>query len=838
MRLTITSSILILSAFTSLVSAKEPEKSVTLKSGNVSLRWNKTVKGWSLHSLKAFNSNITISANQHCILYCADKPTDNALDPLEFGGDVNFPEIQYRYVLPSWKEATSPIALNRAGEAFYYLPQHAEIVNNNTIRFSYSSSKFSVTENWRMNTDRIDVAITLIANEDGWFSIATPSLFTVSDKELEFALIPGMLHGHHIGRDFSRDYAYGWNIPSEPVIFRERSTSTLTSILTAKNGVTFAVTATPGTAAEPWGYDKRNTTDWKLGLAAMNRAKELSPTLYHPVLGQTDSFMEAGESRSFSFVYTFDNNDWWNTYDYVVNNIYNFNESLKIRRNKQSLTDRLYKIHKYVVNDSTSKWHTLNCENLEIGAQEYLGGVYKAKKDAMKNADYGAMWMLGAMTSDSLITSKRLPFARNFKIKQFNDSPGYMNGSSKGQYYLRDSKLFVEEWGPYTEPIATTYYMLMDTGNIMLFTPEDQQLKSNLRDAAECLMRWQKDDGSWDVAYNDETGEEAFKDLKDYRPTFYGLVIAARLLKDNKFLDAAKKGADWLIENAVKTHRWLGVCGDTRFAADFATAQAAQALLELYELSGDKKYLDAAVSTAKFYATSVYTNPIPSNREIKINGKPAYQWEITTSGLSYEHGGIIGSCNLHGPILLASHSGMFVRMYKLTGEKIFLDMARTAAIGRDAFVDDKTGVASYYWAAMNRGAGPYPHHAWWQMGWIMDYLVAELELRSNGSISFPAGFITPKVGPHRTYGFKDGKINEDKVSLVMKPGSFESNNPNVEVLFAQNNKYLYLMLLNDLGEKQSVKITLDSNKLGAIYNDSISKVIKPYGLELIKIPLK
>lgn len=829
---------MILSALTSIGYARYTDSGLTLKSDNISLKWDKTDTGWRLHSVKAFDNNIKASDHQHCILYSADKPADDALDPIEFGGEADFPGNQYRYVIPSWKEATSSVALNRAGEAMYYLPESADTIDSNTVIFSYSSDKFSVTENWRIDKGRIDVDITLTANKDGWFSIATPTLFATDKSGFEFALIPGMLHGHHIGTDFSRDYAYGWNIPSEPVIFRERSTSTLTSILTTKTGVTLGVTATPGTASEPWGYDRRNISDWKLGMSAMNRAKEISPTLYHPVIGQTGSYMRRGDTRDFSFIYTINDSGWWKTFDYVVNDIYGFSKSLSMRRNRQSLTDRLYKIHKYVVNDSTSKWHTIDCEGLEIGAQEYLGGVYKAKKDALKNADYGAMWMLGTITSDSLITDKRLPFARNFKIRQFNSAQGFLNGSSRGQYYLKDSRRFVEEWGPYTEPIATTYYMLMDMGNILLFNPADKRLRSNLRDAAECLLRLQKNDGSWAVAYNDGTVEEAFNDLKDYRPTFYGLLIAARILDDSKFLDAARKGADWIISNAVNTHRWLGVCGDTRFAADFSTAQTAQALFELYELCGDKKYLEAAVSTARFYATSVYTNPVSSDREIMINGRPAHQWEITTSGLSYEHGGIIGSCNLHGPILLASHAGMFVRMYRLTGEKIFLDMARSAAVGRDAFVDDKTGVASYYWAAMNRGAGPYPHHAWWQMGWITDYLLAELELRSNGSISFPAGFITPKVGPHRTYGFQEGDIYGEKARLVMKPGAFKSNNPNVEILLAENGQYLYVMLLNDLNESQNVEIAIDTDKLGVAYNGPVSRELEPYGLELIKIPLK
>ena len=70
---------------------------------------------------------------------------------------------------------------------------------------------------------------------------------------------------------------------------------------------------------------------------------------------------------------------------------------------------------------------------------------------------------------------------------------------------------------------------------------------------------------------------------------------------------------------------------------------------------------------------------------------------------------------------------------------------------------------------MDRGAGPFPHHAWWQIGWLMDYLLAEADYRSNGQIQFPAGFMTAKVGPHQPYGFADGVIFGDRAQLIFNP---------------------------------------------------------------------
>ncbi|MDE6611322.1 MAG: glycerophosphoryl diester phosphodiesterase, partial [Muribaculaceae bacterium] len=814
-------------AFCTQQAAASPRQ-VSLSGDSLTLVWKNDRRGYTLASVEAFGIKADAPGAAGLVLYNAERPSDDALAPAEYGGEETFPGDEYRYIVPSWREATSAVALNRAGSELRYKPSKAVRNDDGSVTLSYSGKDFDIAEVWRLDGKDVAVSISLTAHRDGWYSISSPSVLAVEPCKLDFAIIPGVLHGNAISSDFCRSYAYGWGIPALPVVYRERSTSTLTSIVSSTDGITLAVTAEPGTAAEPWGDDSRNKGAWRLGLSAMNRKGELSPTLYHPVLGHDDSYMTAGESRSFSFRLTFGNRGWWPVFKHVAYDIYSFGDTLPLRENHRSLTDRLYGIHRYVVNDSTSRWHTVEFEGDTIGAQEYLGGVYMAKRDAMKNADYGAMWMLGAMTADSLLTVNRLPYALNFKLRQHNDSAGFMHGASRGQYYLRDSRRFVEEWGPYTEPIATTYYMLMDLGNIALFEPDNSTVKELIRSSADWLLRTQKADGSWAVAYSDADNSEAFADLKDLRPTFYGLLIAYRILGEKKYLDGACRGADWLMANAVEPQHWLGVCGDTRFAPDFATAQAAQALMELSDATADSRYMDAAIASARFYTTSVYTNPVASARPVTVKGKPLQQWQITTAGLSYEHGGIFGSANLHGPILLASHAGMFVRMFAITGERIFLDMARAAAIGRDAFVDDTTAVASYYWATMNNGAGPYPHHAWWQMGWITDYLLAELELRSDGAIHFPAGFITPKVGPHRTSAFRPGSVYGEEASLVMIPDAVKTDNPNIESVLAQNSSTLFVMLLNDLASGQNTTVDIAGHgrkdRRGA-----------PYGREIIKI---
>lgn len=808
----------------------------TLSSSSLQLQWNKTGKGWQLQQLKLKQAGKWTAlpgvSGEYMFLYSPAKPDTVPAKVYDDKGNlIDIPEAQYRYILPPWKHTLLPAALNTAGEAIRFYPsavkQHA-----NGLQFTQEQDKAAITATWRMDptfAGDILVELELVAKEDGYFSLSSPVLATVEKKDLKWAMVPGHFQGSSIEKNLVKAYGYGQGIPALPVVTRERTASTLSPLVSNKNGVTMAVIPAPGTSRDPWESDHSTQNTWQLGLSVMNRDAQLTPVAWHPILGEKGSWLKRGEKVSFSFRYTVKAADWFSVYKHAANDIYRLQDFLALKQTKQSLTSRIQNMHKYVIDDSTSKWRTEDYRGLKIGAQDYRGGVYGGDGDAIKNADYGAMWMLARITNDTVLKTTRLPFARNFKLTQQDTAAGFFHGSAAGQYYLPKKKKFTEEWGPYVEPIGTTYYVLMDAGNILLFNPEDAAMRNEVRIAADRLLTWMSPEGKWVVAYDHATQQPMFTDLEDLRPTFYGMVIAYKLLGDKKYLNAAIKGAHWYITNAVNKGHFTGVCGDTRFAPDFATGQSAQALLDLYDITKDPKHLQAAITTAKLYTTSVYTHPVPTKALKTVKGVSREDWEISQVGLSFEHGGSFGSATLRGPILLASHAGMFVRMFSLTKDSLFLNMARTAAFGRDAFVDSATSVASYYWDVMNRGAGPYPHHAWWQIGWITDYLLSEASLRSNAQISFPRGWITPKVGPHQSYGFKPGKIYGQSADLLLKEGMLQTGSPYLDYFGAINKeqKKLFLLLLNNDEEVLNTTLEIDYSKI--IDN----RTIKPKSLHLI-----
>ncbi|WP_423735895.1 glycerophosphoryl diester phosphodiesterase [Chitinophaga caseinilytica] len=826
------------------------QERISLESGAVRMQWGAAQQGFELQNLSIKKNGkwqpVPHAGGEYTVLYAADKPSGSPETVLNAAGQpILFPESIYRYIIPLWKELTSPVQLNTAGEAWHFYPVAAKQEGSKPT-FSAGNHRADMEATWQPDPafpSDVLVTITLTAKADGYFSIATPTIANWRENGFSWAGIPGYFQGNAIEKDFIKSAVYMQGIPGKPILVRDRAASTLAPFVEGKNGVTMSVIAAPGTARDPWADSVKTQTVWRLGLSLMNRKGQLTPTLYHPVLGEENSFLRKGQSATFSFRYTLQNADWYTVYKHAVNDIYRFPDFLALKSTRRSLTDRILAMHRYVTNDSTSLWRTETFHGMKIGAQAYLGGVYGSEKDAMKNSDYGAMWMLATIMNDPVLQETRLPFARNFKLQQQATEPGFFHGAAAGQYYLSKSKRFTEEWGPYVEPIATTYYVLMDAGNVLLFNPGDTAMRRELTAAADRLLSWMDAQGQWQVAYDQATQKPMFREVDDLRPTFYGLLIAWKILKQPRYLAAAQKGADWFIRHAVDSGRFLGVCGDTRFVPDFATAQSAQALLELYEVTRKEKYKTAAVNTAKMYTTSIFTHPVPNTVTKKVNGVERKDWEISQAGLSFEHGGTFGSANYRGPILLASHAGMFVRMFALTKDSLFLNMARAAALGRDAFVDDATGVASYYWDVMNKGAGPYPHHAWWQIGWITDYLLAEAEMRSGGKVVFPRGFITPKVGPHQSYGFAPGKVNGTAARLLLRQGLLSCENPYLDYYCAisTDNKKLFLVLLNNDDEAMSASLRIHFDRIPVTPvdpKDGFVVKMKPYGIQIVEIPLR
>ena len=806
----------IFSAFVLLLStACTPSDELAVRNKELEIRWEQTAEGWKISRVADRKGHCWgVPDGAYTILFSSEKPSAEPETITNRGGDtMNFDIARFHYIAKDFNRAVSSVPMNRAGEALRFYPEKGW-KEGRTVCFEARNELGRLRTTWSPDPDYpadIRIESVFYPARKGYYSVSTPTLAVLPEERLGWSVVPGFFQGDYIQPVFHLAYMYGQGLPHLPVICNDNTVTTMITSMTEKAGDTLALIPDNGYPRSEYSGDKRtHGISWQCGLSHMNRQGELSPTLYYPVLGQEGSEKQAGDSVRFGFRVSMTDKGWYEAHKHAVYDIYGLGNFLALKHTTLPLYKRMEAIWDYILDDSLSFWRTAGYKGLTIGAQDYLGGVVEADRDAMKNSDIGASWMLASMTGDPRLTEERLPYMRNFKLMQQAPAGDPNHGAAMGQYYLWKKQKFVEEWGDHIEPIGTTYYTLMDLGNILLFERDDSLLRSSFRAGAERLLSLQQADGGFAVAYGKHDGKPLFTDLKDLRPTFYGFVVAYKLLGERKYLDAAVRGADWFVRNAVDKGAFTGVCGDARFINDFATGQAAQALLDMHGLTGETRYRDAALRTARMYATSIYTHPTPGDREIEYKGRKMQEWQISQVGLCFEHGGCAGSAVKSGPILLTSHCGMFVRLYEETADRFFLDLARAAATAREAHLAPDTHMATYYWSQFDRGPGPFPHHAWWQLGWIAEYVFAEAEMRSGRRISFPRGFMTPKVGPQRIFGFEPGTVYGEQANPIMVKGLFEADNTDIEILSAltTDRNRLFLILMNSTPRPQHTALTV------------------------------
>ncbi len=342
-----------------LAACSGAENRLHLENDFLKLSWEETADGWRMHTLEVNAEgnwlNIPNPLAAYTLLYSSTKP-DSIIDSTSVGQEaLTFPGPDY-FISRIWKENLSPTAMNTTGEVFNFFPEQV-MSTADSIVFQHTTPVGTVQAVWYINPaypHDVMVHLELTPSVSGYFSLASPTLYPLSPDDIRWGMIPGLVQGKNVQENLVLAYAYGQGIPNKPVVFRDRTASTLSPMLTDRQGITQAVIPAPGYARDPWAKDEITQNQWKLGLSLMNREKQFAPTLYHPVLGKDGSSLEKGEKLKFNFRYVVRQQDWFQVLNHAIYDVYQFDEALALRKNKRSLTNRMLAMHDYVTNDQTS----------------------------------------------------------------------------------------------------------------------------------------------------------------------------------------------------------------------------------------------------------------------------------------------------------------------------------------------------------------------------------------------------------------------------------------------------------------------------------------------------
>jgi len=219
---------------------------------------------------------------------------------------------------------------------------------------------------------------------------------------------------------------------------------------------------------------------------------------------------------------------------------------------------------------------------------------------------------------------------------------------------------------------------------------------------AEFLLGRQNPNGSWYRQYDIDGNPIIFPEKwfgsndHEWKSTtaeaILPLIKLYELAGDRRYLEAAIRAGNFVLNKYVKTAEMLGVLEETSHIKNTkidmgSTVVALQGLLYLYEITKDIKYLDGALDAARFYSSWIYIWDVPFPEGTKLH---KYGFRTTGSG---------GVDVIPGGAAIDSYSEFWIcdllRLASLTKERNLFTLAELVQFGVQQMVATPQNLHGY-----------------------------------------------------------------------------------------------------------------------------------------------
>jgi hypothetical protein len=578
---------------------------------------------------------------------------------------------------------------------------------------------------WQLGTKgRIEVAYTFHPPESGYWSVGFQA-FAGMENEAVDALFAGPFLTERRFPILAGVLPEGW--VSAPFALLETQVD--------RAPVTWGLCVHPDEGG--WHWDDVSQSRYAIG--ARNEHGQIQPHIFAPVLGNSGSWREQGDAMHFRMVLHAQRGSWWNAYRTIVRDVYGLRS---YRENIYgSLTDAVHNMAALLKDETFSGWMERGRGLLNI---EHRGGV--------KLASPAAVLSVGLATGDDELLESRAQPILEYSISRSHYGFTWEIGSETvGQEHVRQA--FEDLGGPaWDAPVLVALHQLSRG-----YTPALASLAL-------------------------EQGH-GIEDFYIRRSDFQVSLAMYHLTADRAWLDRACEQADTYISKRIDEPATDLVEGQ-RFLIHIGSDW--MSLLDLWEASGEKRFLDAAQKGARWFATMLWVGPVPdeqcanaptptiSREEAERRLNAFYQhmytghssssswirdavpyprgkddivqetvpaWVTSPVGMSFE-----AWCTYRGRMVQnPGWAAYLLRVAQATGDGLFRDLAENSIVGRF------TNYPGYYYYMPTVAPlkpdfpylGPmdltsiYYHHLPPQIGLAFDFLIEQAKDRSEGRISFP-----------------------------------------------------------------------------------------------------
>ena len=697
----------------------------------------------------------------------------------------------------------------KAGNAVWLIPNDFDVSDNKVmLKFPENNyTKFNAT--WELDSKRTPkVSFNANIKVDGAYSFG--SFEGGGHKDYDFAMIPFRIMSKQVGE--------GRGLTTQQYAMTPMSTYTLTENNEySVNKVTKGIVVEPTWIPVMWNYAENN----KFGFASYDASGAYSGGVFAPLFGMDDCKFKSGDSYDFSYRVVSEVSDWFDSYKYIATELF---EVTDYRTNYYTnINEAIYNTIDLMMEDDLSGWN------------DRAKGFYNMESSYIAtNANPMAVLQAYQLTENKEILEKRaIPTVANLLTRPALHMNWTLNKSS-------------ENWGTHEIGTPIKYYNLNVMGGVY------EQMGGTL---------------PWLLNYALEKAEKGtVNETASAVAPFMNDLHLYKYTGDKSYLDKAIATADEYLEKVVYAPQ-NSVIKDTVFVYS-GYYPSLSSLLDIYEVTKEQRFLDAAEYTGRWVSAMVQTAGVDStkkNQIIHVNEPEdvAVRWQggkgDHLSSTFWWHGDVIWRQGTTPgnpadtekaysimrqhiddvPLWVASNAGLgieqpitfngssyitmqcwagdMVRLSHLTGEDYFESVARNSMIGRFG------GYSGYYlqrfWTYYMKPEygfnGPdftnfYWHHIPQFYAMLCDFLVNQISVKTDNNVLFPAlrqqGYA---YFDSNQYGYAPGKFyDEDGMWLWLDRGIVDSDSIQIDYLTARKDGVLGASFLNEGNETVTTVVSL------------------------------
>lgn len=536
----------------------------------------------------------------------------------------------------------------------------------------------------------------------------------------------------------------------------------------------------------------------QFGIALLNAKAQLQPQVFAPIPGGIHSFMKAGTSFRFSFYLLVTPHTITDTYEQIARNIFGFRD--------------------YRTNATVSMNTTLD-HLIDYAKTHYAWFV-----DSLKGFAYSTD-VPGAVKNVSSLNPLEMAIIRD------------------------DKELFEKRAYPLMEFMLSREKFLFSLDSTQKIQSPSRKLRGPIAPLSELGVLHSVFPGN-DYLYTTLAKKEFKKtrvrnlDVEEKGANWINALFLFKMTGDTSYLTMSRKMADEYLRTRVDKR--METFGDPMISTHFfwpTFTNNWSALLELYELTKEERYLKAAHDGARHYALFTWMAPAIPDSLITVNkgGKaPMYwylkskghqqmyypeekvpAWRVSEVGLTPESS---GTATGHRGIFMSTFAPWMLRIGYYTKDEFLIQIAKASLVGRSASFPgyhmnterttayEKPDFPLHEHKEQSVNSFHY-NHILPMASLFMDYLVSDAYIRSGGQICFPSDYIEGYAYlQNKFYGHKKGRfMGSDQVQLWMPARLLKIGDIGLNYIAARKGDSLFIAFTNQSTHSIQTTVTVNSS---------------------------